>query len=222
MELSAPVTGAGSTAPSAAPSASGSAGAGASPTAREARALAPRWRTRGEARAEALPGRARDPEPRASAFSETLLCIARYFPTAEDAEYFAKLSQPGARPPSSPNLLRWRLNSSIAIAAWAMQKMASGSQVRACGFLLGSRALPLDRLTESRGVSGLGRSQELGGLLSASTRPAIAGASAAKLRGYVTVAMSRSGVGAATARQTGDGMRRRRRFKEELTSRQSM
>eukprot|EP00439_Symbiodinium_sp_Y106_P026549 s508_g3.t1 len=94
VELSAPVTGAGSTAPSAAPSASGSAGAGASPTARAARALAPR----------AAGCRDGELEERL----EQKPYLAGYFPTAEDAEYFAKLSQPGARPPSSPNLLRWR------------------------------------------------------------------------------------------------------------------
>ncbi|CAE6972852.1 Dtd1 [Symbiodinium sp. CCMP2592] len=89
VELSAPITGAASTAPSAAPSASGSAsGAGASPTARAARAAGCRDGEL-EERLEQKP------------------YLAGYFPTAEDAEYFAKLSQPGARPPSSPNLLRW-------------------------------------------------------------------------------------------------------------------
>lgn len=81
--LSAPV-GAANTAPSVAPSASGSASAapGASPTARAADGAEL------EERLEEKP------------------YLGGYFPTAEDAEYFAKLSH-GGLPRSSPNLLRW-------------------------------------------------------------------------------------------------------------------
>ncbi|CAE7326099.1 Dtd1 [Symbiodinium necroappetens] len=81
--LSAPV-GAASTAPSVAPSASGSASAApsASPTARAADGAEL------EERLEEKP------------------YLGGYFPTAEDAEYFAKLSH-GGLPRSSPNLLRW-------------------------------------------------------------------------------------------------------------------
>lgn len=81
--LSAPV-GAANTAPSVAPSASGSASAApsASPTARAADGAEL------EERLEEKP------------------YLGGYFPTAEDAEYFAKLSH-GGLPRSSPNLLRW-------------------------------------------------------------------------------------------------------------------
>ena len=126
--LSAPV-GAANTAPSVAPSASGSASAApsASPTARAADGAEL------EERLEEKPYlggcRTQSPEPPPS----LRLCfchIARYFPTAEDAEYFAKLSH-GGLPRSSPNLLRWRLSCSHS-PDWSDENLGGFRKFRRC------------------------------------------------------------------------------------------
>ncbi|CAE7441341.1 DTD1 [Symbiodinium natans] len=87
VELLSPV------APSTAPSAAASAAASAAPSVAPSASPTARSQRAGSEQFEELLGQ----QP----------YLGGYLPAAIDAEQFAKMSQPGGRPPSSPNLARW-------------------------------------------------------------------------------------------------------------------